>query len=134
MVHLFPPSRIERADDSAFHAETRRYRRYFPDCQGSWLCTSRYLMCGPSGNVPIQGSSIFRFLLVEAGQTTVRSLPVWRSRSFHSMMRRGRKIAKVAIARRLAVCLYWMMRQGRDYQQWVEFSSHARQPGNRHGV
>ena len=34
----------------------------------------------------------------------------------------------------MAVCLYWMMRQGWDYQQWVEFGSHAGQPGNRHGV
>ena len=81
-----------------------------------------------------QGSSILRFLLVEAAQVTVRSLPEWRSRYFHLMMRRGRKIAKVAMARRLAVCLYWMMRQGWDYQQWVEFGSYAGQPGNRHGV
>ena len=86
------------------------------------------------GHITKQGSSILRFLLVEAAQVTVRSLPEWRSRYFHLMMRRGRKIAKVAMARRLAVCLYWMLRQGWDYQQWVEFGSHARQPGNRHGV
>src|ERR1700728_700684 len=65
------------------------------------------------GHITKQGSSILRFLLVEAAQVTVRSLPEWRSRYFHLMMRRGRKIAKVAMARRLAVCLYRMMRQGR---------------------
>jgi len=86
------------------------------------------------GHITKQGSSILRFLLVEAAQVTVRSLPEWRSRYFHLMMRRGRKIAKIAMARRLAVSLYWMMRQGWDYQQWVEFGSHAGQPGNRHGV
>jgi transposase len=86
------------------------------------------------GHITKQGSSILRFLLVEAAQVTVRSLPEWRSRYFHLTMRRGRKIAKVAMARRLAVCLYWMMRQGWDYQQWVEFGSYAGQPGNRHGV
>src|ERR1700723_1112568 len=86
------------------------------------------------GHITKQGSSILRFLLVEAAQVTVRSLPEWRSRYFHLMMRRGRKIAKVAMARRLAVCLYWMLRQGRDYQQHIEFGSHAGQPGNRHGV
>ena len=86
------------------------------------------------GHITKQGSSMLRFLLVEAAQVTVRSLPEWRSRYFHLMMRRGRKIAKVAMARRLAVCLYWMMRQGWDYQQWVEFGSHVEQPGNRHGV
>jgi transposase len=86
------------------------------------------------GHITKQGSSILRFLLVEAAQVTVRSLPEWRRRYFHLMMRRGRKIAKVAMARRLAVCLYWMMRQGWDYQQWIEFGSHAGQPGHRHGV
>ena len=86
------------------------------------------------GHITKQGSSILRFLLVEAAQVTVRSLPEWRSRYFHLMMRRGRKIAKVAMARRLAVSLYWMMRQGWDYQQHIEFGSHAGQPGNRHGV
>ena len=86
------------------------------------------------GHITKQGSSMLRFLLVEAAQSTVRSLPEWRRRYFHLMMRRGRKIAKVAMARRLAVCLYWMMRQGWDYQQLIEFGSHVEQPGNRHGV
>jgi transposase len=86
------------------------------------------------GHITKQGSSLLRFLLVEAAQSTVRSLPEWRSRYFHLMLRRGRKIAKVAMARRLAVCLYWMMRQGWNYQQLLEFGSHVEQPGNRHGV
>jgi hypothetical protein len=34
----------------------------------------------------------------------------------HLMMRRGRSIALVAMARRLAVRLYWMLRQGTEYQ------------------
>jgi transposase len=86
------------------------------------------------GHITKQGSSILRFLLVEAAQVTARNLPEWRSRYFHLMMRRGRKIAKVAMARRLAVCLYWMLRQGWDYQQYIEFGSHAGQPVHRHGV
>jgi hypothetical protein len=49
-------------------------------------------------------------LLVEAAQVTVRSDPEWRSKYHHLMMRRGRKIAKVA--RRLAVRMYRMMRKG----------------------
>ena len=72
---------------------------------------------------------MLRFLLVEAAQVTVRSVPEWRSKYLHLMMRRGRKTAKVAMARRLAVRLYWMMRQGWDYQQWSKFGSHAGQPG-----
>jgi hypothetical protein len=41
---------------------------------------------------------------------------------------------KVAMARRLAVRLYWMRRQQRDYGQVKSFSSHAGLLGNRHGV
>ena len=66
---------------------------------------------------------MMRFLLVEAAQVTVRSVPEWRSKYLHLMMRRGRKTAKVAMARKLAVRLYWMMRQGWDYQQWNKFGS-----------
>jgi hypothetical protein len=50
------------------------------------------------------------------------------------MMRRGRKIAKVAMARRLAIRLYWMWRQGWEYEQLVKFGSHVGQPGNPDGV
>jgi hypothetical protein len=64
----------------------------------------------------------------------VRSLPEWRSKYVHLTMRRGRKIAKVAMAGKLAVRLYWMMRKGWDYQQVKKFGSHAGQPGNRDGV
>ena len=86
------------------------------------------------GRITKQGSSMMRFLLVEAAQVTVRSVPEWRSKYLHLMMRRGRKTAKVAMARKLAVRLYWMMRKGWDYQQWSKFGSHAGQPGNRDGV
>jgi len=68
------------------------------------------------GHITKQGSSLLRFLLVEAAQVTVRSLPEWRSQYFHLVMRRGRKTAKVAMARRLAIRLFWMWRQGWDYQ------------------
>src|SRR5512133_3071957 len=86
------------------------------------------------GHITKQGSSIVRFLLVEAAQVTVRSLPDWRSKYHHLLMRRGRKIAKVAMARKLAVRLYWMWRKGWDYEQWKKFGSYAGQPGNRYGV
>jgi transposase len=86
------------------------------------------------GHITKQGNSLLRFLLVEAAQVTVRSIPEWRSKYFHLAMRRGRKIAKVAMARRLAIRLYWMLRKGWDYEQVKQFGSHAGQPGNRHGV
>jgi transposase len=86
------------------------------------------------GHISKQGNSLLRFLLVEAAQVTVRSDPRWRNQFFHLAMRRGRKIAKVAMARRLAVRLYWMWRRGWDYEQLEHFGSHAGPPGNRHGV
>jgi transposase len=68
-------------------------------------------------------------MMVEAAQVTVRSDPEWRRKYFHLALRRGRKIAKVAMARRLAVRLYWMWRQQWDYEQWEKFRPHAGQPG-----
>jgi transposase len=86
------------------------------------------------GHISKQGNALLRFLLVEAAQVTVRSHPRWRSKFFHLAMRRGRKIAKVAMARKLAVHLYWMWRQGWDYSQMEKFGSHAGVPGNLDGV
>jgi transposase len=86
------------------------------------------------GHITKQGNSLLRFLLVEAAQVTVRSLPEWRSKYCHLTMRRGRKIAKVAMARKLAVRLYWMLRKEWDYGQLRKFGSHAGQPGTGDGV
>ena len=86
------------------------------------------------GHISKQGNALLRFLLVEAAQVTVRSQPQWRSRFFHLAMRRGRKIAKVAMARKLAVHLYWMWRQGYDYGQLQKLGSHAGEPGHPDGV
>src|SRR5246127_1087365 len=86
------------------------------------------------GHITKQGNSLLRFLLVEAAQVTVRSDQEWRNKYFHLALRRGRKIAKVAMARRLAVRMYWMWRKGWDYEQVRKFGSHAGQPGNPHGV
>ena len=86
------------------------------------------------GDITKQGNSLLRFLLVEAAQVTVRSLPEWRSKYFHLALRRGRKIAKVAMARKLAVCLYWMWRKGWDYEQLQKFGSQGRKSGSHAGV
>ena len=86
------------------------------------------------GHITKQGSSILRFLLVEAAHVAARSLPEWRSQYFGLMMRRGRKIAKVALARKLAVRLYWMWRKQSDYEQLRNFGSHAGQPESCNGV
>ena len=86
------------------------------------------------GHISKQGNSLLRFLLVEAAQVTVRSDQRWRNRFFHLAQRGGRKIAKVAMARRLGIRLYWMWRRGWNYEQLESFGSHAGQLENRHGV
>jgi transposase len=86
------------------------------------------------GHISKQGNSLLRFLLVEAAQVTVRSDARWRNRFFHLAKRRGRKIAKVAMARRLGIRLYWMWRRGWNYEQLENFGSNAGQPGHPHGV
>jgi len=50
------------------------------------------------------------------------------------MMRGEKRIAKVAIARKLAVRLYWMWRNNWQYSQFVEFGSNAGKLGTVHGV
>ncbi|MGC2766451.1 MAG: transposase [Candidatus Acidiferrum sp.] len=81
------------------------------------------------GHISKQGSSLLRFLLVEAAQAAARINPEWRRHYIHLALRRHRSIAKVAIGRRLAVRLYWMWRNGCEYSQSLEFGSHAGQLG-----
>ena len=72
-----------------------------------------------------QGNPLLRFLLVEAGQTASRFAPglkrVYRRLAF----RKGRASAKVAVARKLIIPLYIMLRDGIDYAEFVRRGSHA---------
>ncbi len=86
------------------------------------------------GHITKQGSALLRFLLGEAAQAATHCDADWRRRYMHLAVRRQRNIAKVAMARRLAVRLYWMWRNGWQYAQWVAFGSHAGQLGTGHGV
>jgi hypothetical protein len=71
---------------------------------------------------------------VEAAQAAVRHDPDWRRRYIHLAMRRERRIAKVAMARKLAIGLYWMMRKEWNYEQLKKFGSYAGQSKYGHGV
>jgi transposase len=86
------------------------------------------------GHISKQGNALLRFLLVEAAQAAVRCDSDWRRRYLHLAMRREKGIAKVAMARRLAVRLYWMWRNGCEYSQSVKFGSHAGELVTGHGV
>jgi transposase len=63
------------------------------------------------GAISKQGNSMMRYLLVEAAQTASRLDPELRRDYQRLKFRRGGAVAKVAIARKLAVRLYWKLRE-----------------------
>ncbi len=71
------------------------------------------------GAISKQGNTMVRWLLIEAAQPTVRLDPALRQDYQRLKFRRGHAVAKVAIARKLAVRMYWMLRSGADYAQLV---------------
>jgi transposase len=86
------------------------------------------------GHISKQGNALLRYLLGQAAQCAARSDEQWRQQYVHLTMRRNHSIAKVAMARKLAVRLFWMWRRGWNYEQLKKFGSHAGQPEYRHGV
>lgn len=77
------------------------------------------------GHITKQGNKLLRFLLGQSAQTVARSEEQWQRQYAHLQMRRNKPIAKVAMARKLAVRLFWMWRNGWDYQQLKKFGSHV---------
>jgi transposase len=71
------------------------------------------------GAISKQGNTMVRWLLIEAANHTVRFDPQLRQDYQRLKFRRGNAVAKVAIARKLAVRMYWMLRSGADYAQLV---------------
>jgi transposase len=71
------------------------------------------------GAISKQGNRLLRALLVEAAQTATRVDPHLRRHYRRLKARRTSAIAKVAIARKLTVRLFWMLRSQADYGQLV---------------
>lgn len=78
------------------------------------------------GGVSKAGSTLVRFLLVEAGQTAAKRDP--QLRSFYQRLRDKRKTAKakVAVARKLAVRGFIMLRDQIDYPEFLRRGVEAR--------
>lgn len=74
------------------------------------------------GSISKQGNSLLRWLLVEAAQTAARLDPELHRSYYRLKFGRVSGVAKVAVGRRLAVRLYWMLRQRIDYTQLVRMS------------
>jgi transposase len=78
------------------------------------------------GSISKQGNSMMRWLLVEAAHQAARHDVELRRDYLRLKARRGSAIAKVAIARKLAVRMYWMLRTRADYAQLVRTQASPR--------
>src|SRR5579863_10222427 len=79
------------------------------------------------GHISKQGNGLVRWLLVEAASIAQRYDPSWHRQYVRLSMTKHHGVAKVAIAHKLAVRLYWMLRSGNDYEQFKERGSHTGQ-------
>jgi transposase len=71
------------------------------------------------GAISKQGNTMVRWLLIEAEYPAVRKDPALRQDYQRLNFRGGHTVAKVAIARKLAVRMYWMLRSGAECAQLV---------------
>lgn len=78
------------------------------------------------GAISKQGNTMMRWLLIEAAQSAARFDPELRQDYLRLKSRRGHAVAKVAIARKLAVRMYWMLRSGADYARLVRMQGSPR--------
>jgi transposase len=78
------------------------------------------------GAISKQGNSMVRWLLIEAAQHASRFDPALRQDYQRLKFRRGNAVARVAIARKLAVRMFWMLRSGADYAQLVRMQGSPR--------
>lgn len=77
------------------------------------------------GHITKQGNALLRGLLVEAAHSAARREPELGRCYRRLAMRKNRSIAAVAVARKLAVRLWWMWKRGLSYSQFRTSGSHA---------
>jgi transposase len=77
------------------------------------------------GHISKQGNSLVRYLLVQSALSAARVEDQWHRQYVHLAMHRNHAVAKIAMARKLAVRLFWMWRRGWDYEEWKKFGSNV---------
>jgi len=77
------------------------------------------------GHLTKQGNRLMRFLLVEAAGIASRYDPGLRRAYRRLAFRKGAAIAKVAVARKLAIRLFIMLTDRIDYPEFCRRGSHA---------
>lgn len=78
------------------------------------------------GSISKGGSRLLRYLLVEAAQITVRRDEGLKSFYLRLLRRRGAQKAKVAVARKLLIRGYILLRDGIDYAEFLRRGVEAR--------
>jgi transposase len=78
---------------------------------------------GPAkhGGITHQGSAWLRWALCEAAMHVVRSPGPLRSFYLKQKKRKGNKIARVAVARKLCTYIYHMLKEGKDFSSVVSY-------------
>ena len=77
------------------------------------------------GHITKQGNALLRSLLVEAAHSAAQREPDLGRCYRRLAMRKNPSIAAVAVARKLAVRLWWMWRRGLSYHEFRTSGSHA---------
>jgi transposase len=80
------------------------------------------------GSISKQGNRFLRQLLVEAAQSACRYDEGFRKQYQARCHHKAKGVAKVAAARKLAVRLYWMMRQNVGYPEIAHIENSSRVP------
>jgi transposase len=78
------------------------------------------------GSISKQGNRFLRMLLVEAAHSVIRCDPGFRKQYLHRCHKKPKGVAKVAVARKLAIRLYWMLRSNTAYPEIVRTESSSR--------
>jgi transposase len=82
------------------------------------------------GPISKQGNTMMRTLLVEAAQTAARFDEQLRRQYGRLKARKHSALAKVMVARKLAVRMYWMLRENKPYAQLYAQRPVARMQGS----
>jgi transposase len=71
------------------------------------------------GRITKQGNALLRYVLGQAGQAAIKRDPDLKRLYYAVLHRRGRSHAKIAVARKLLVRLFVMLRDQIDYQTFL---------------
>ena len=80
------------------------------------------------GSISKQGSSFLRWLLIQGAQTAVRGDAELGRQYRRLAARKNRSMAKVMVARKLAVRLFWMLKTGTQYPEVVRMQGSSSHP------